>query len=164
MTGSALNFDWKWFQIFNWHVQYVKYHEPIYRTIEKFVDQTGNNDIDIAAFQVTTRAPKIGQKYQMFQIFFPSLGVTVHRQRYDYSASQFVSEIGGAAGLVVGASVISIVQILDDMIASLCFRYQKYLCRVRHVNFPHPLFLTNLKPRLVRVLTTTLSTQFSVLH
>ena len=34
-------------------LQYVKYHEPIYRTIEKFVDQTGNNDIDIAAFQAS---------------------------------------------------------------------------------------------------------------
>ena len=97
----------------------------------------------------------------MFQIFFPSLGVTVHRQRYDYSASQFVSEIGGAAGLVVGASVISIVQILDDMIASLCFRYQKYLCRVRHVDFPHPFFLTDLKPRLLRIFTTTPNTTLS---
>ena len=112
----------------------MKYHEPIYRTIEKFVDQTGNNDIDIAAFQVTPSAPKIGHKIS-FKIFFPSLGVTVHRQRYDYSASQFVSEIGGAAGLVVGASVISIVQILDDMIASLCFRYQKYLNRILQVDF-----------------------------
>ena len=114
--------------------KYVKYHEPIYRTIEKFVDQTGNNDIDIAAFQVTPSTPKIGHKIT-FKIFFPSLGVTVHRQRYDYSASQFVSEIGGAAGLVVGASVISIVQILDDMIASLCFRYQKYLSRIHQVVF-----------------------------
>ena len=40
----------------------MKYHEPIYRTIEKFVDQTGNNDIDIAAFQVTPSAPKNGYK------------------------------------------------------------------------------------------------------
>ena len=112
----------------------MKYHEPIYRTIEKFVDQTGNNDIDIAAFQVTPITTKICHLIP-FQIFFPSLGVTVHRQRYDYSASQFVSEIGGAAGLVVGASVISIVQILDDMIASLCFRYQKYLSRIHQVVF-----------------------------
>ena len=47
------------------------------------------------------------------------MGVTVHRQRYDYTTAQFVSEIGGAAGLVLGASVISIVKILDDFITNI---------------------------------------------
>ena len=69
----------------------MKYHEPIYRTIRKFVTATGSNDIDIAGFQIS----------------FPSMGVAVQRQRHDYTPSQFVSEIGGAAGLVLGASGIS---------------------------------------------------------
>ena len=34
------------------NVEYGKYHEPIYRTLEKFSQSTGNQDIDIAAFQV----------------------------------------------------------------------------------------------------------------
>ena len=34
------------------NVEYGKYHEPIYRTLEKFSTTTGNQDIDIAAFQV----------------------------------------------------------------------------------------------------------------
>ena len=55
----------------------------------------------------------------LVKIFFPTLGVTVHRQRYDYTTAQFVSEIGGAAGLVLGASVISIVKILDDFITNI---------------------------------------------
>ena len=73
---------------FTRNVEYVKYHEPIYRTIRKFVTATGSNDIDIAGFQIS----------------FPSMGVAVQRQRHDYTPSQFVSEIGGAAGLVLGAS------------------------------------------------------------
>ena len=75
-------------QKFTRNVEYVKYHEPIYRTIRKFVTATGSNDIDIAGFQIS----------------FPSMGVAVQRQRHDYTPSQFVSEIGGAAGLVLGAS------------------------------------------------------------
>ena len=92
---SALNYDRKLFQ-------YTKYHEPIYRTIEKFADQTGNNDIAVAGFQVKPYASKDVQN-NPFQLLFPRLDVTLHRQRYDYSASQFISEAGGAAviGLLV---------------------------------------------------------------
>ena len=44
---------------FTRNVEYVKYHEPIYRTIRKFVTATGSNDIDISGFQIS----------------FPSMGV-----------------------------------------------------------------------------------------
>ena len=57
---------------FTRNVEYVKYHEPIYRTIRKFVTATGSNDIDIAGFQIS----------------FPSMGVAVQRQRHDYTPSQ----------------------------------------------------------------------------
>ena len=49
----AVLFDWynDWFSYVR-NVEYGKYHEPIYRTLEKFSQSTGNQDIDIAAFQV----------------------------------------------------------------------------------------------------------------
>lgn len=53
-----------------------------------------------------------------FQIFFPSLDVTLHREREDYSTTQFVSELGGAAGLFLGVSLISVI-------------------KVRRISFPH---------------------------
>ena len=34
------------------NVEYGKYHEPIYRTLDKYSQSTGNTGIDIAAFQV----------------------------------------------------------------------------------------------------------------
>ena len=40
------------------NVEYGKYHEPIYRTLNQFSLTTGNQDIDIAAFQVLSE--KIG--------------------------------------------------------------------------------------------------------
>ena len=71
---------------FGRNVEYGKYHEPIYRTLEKFSLSTGNQGIDIAAFQV----------------YFPALEQTVHKQRFDYTIDQLFSELGGAAGLVLG--------------------------------------------------------------
>ena len=55
-TGELFEFDWTnwyngWFSYVR-NVEYGKYHEPIYRTLEKFSQSTGNQDIDIAAFQV----------------------------------------------------------------------------------------------------------------
>ena len=71
-------------------------------------------DIDIAAFQV----------------YFPSLEITIHRQRFDYTIDQVAkasehviiwlfqlfSELGGAAGLVLGISLITIVRQVDATI------------------------------------------------
>ena len=53
-----------------------------------------NCDIDIAAFQ----------------LYFPSLAITVHKQLEDYSTHQFVSELGGAAGIVLGVSLFTIIK------------------------------------------------------
>lgn len=72
------------------------------------------SDIDIAAFQV----------------YFPSLEITIHRQRFDYTIDQVAkptykaselifklfSELGGAAGLVLGISLITIVRQVDATI------------------------------------------------
>ena len=62
---------------------------------------TGNMDIDIAAFQ----------------LYFPTLAITQHRQQEDYSSNQFVSELGGAAGLVLGVSLVSIIRMIDCFIS-----------------------------------------------
>ena len=128
---------------FDRNVEYGKYHEPIYRTLQKFSLSTGkqgiisfwtlkgkllrkiyvnNSDIDIAAFQV----------------YFPSLEITIHRQRFDYTIDQvfistsigklttqanwlfqLFSELGGAAGLVLGISLITIVRQVDATITWL---------------------------------------------
>ena len=47
------------------------------------------------------------------KIFFPTLGVTLHREREDYSMTQFVSELGGAAGLFLGISLISVIKVIE---------------------------------------------------
>jgi len=85
------------------NVEYGKYHEPIYRTLDKYSQSTGNTGIDIAAFQV----------------FFPELEMTVHHQKLDYTADQLFSELGGAAGLVLGLSLITIVRQIDDCISAM---------------------------------------------
>lgn len=45
-----------------------------------------------------------------FQLYFPSLAITVHNQIDDYTTNQFVSELGGAAGIVLGVSLYTIVK------------------------------------------------------
>ena len=47
----SIDINYDWFSYVR-NVEYGKYHEPIYRTLEKFSQSTGNQDIDIAAFQV----------------------------------------------------------------------------------------------------------------
>ena len=89
-------------------MEYGKYHEPIYRTLEKFSQSTGNQDIDIAAFQVIFKIEPRNQS--IFQLYFPSLAITVHNQIDDYTTNQFVSELGGAAGIVLGVSLYTIVK------------------------------------------------------
>ena len=89
-------------------MEYGKYHEPIYRTLEKFSQSTGNQDIDIAAFQVIFKNEPRNQS--IFQLYFPSLAITVHNQIDDYTTNQFVSELGGAAGIVLGVSLYTIVK------------------------------------------------------
>ncbi|CBY08109.1 unnamed protein product [Oikopleura dioica] len=74
-------------------VEYAKYHQPIHKTLEGFRSTEGSKGIDVAAFQV----------------FFPTLTSTVHKEEEDYTAQQFFSELGGAAGLVLGISLISII-------------------------------------------------------
>jgi len=64
-----------------------------FRTLEGFRSTEGSKGIDVAAFQV----------------FFPTLTSTVHKEEEDYTAQQFFSELGGAAGLVLGISLISII-------------------------------------------------------
>ena len=90
------------------NVEYGKYHEPIYRTLEKFSQSTGNQDIDIAAFQVENLITIFD--LSIFQLYFPSLAITVHNQIDDYTTNQFVSELGGAAGIVLGVSLYTIVK------------------------------------------------------
>ena len=45
-----------------------------------------------------------------FKLYFPSLAITVHNQIDDYTTNQFVSELGGAAGIVLGVSLYTIVK------------------------------------------------------
>ena len=72
-----------------------------------------------------------------FQIFFPSLNVTLHREREDYSTTQFVSELGGAAGLFLGVSLISVIKIIDHLFTLAAKHYedvvQEYSYAVRRV-------------------------------
>ena len=72
-----------------------------------------------------------------FQIFFPSLDVTLHREREDYSTTQFVSELGGAAGLFLGVSLISVIKIIDHLFNLAAKHYedvvQEYSYAVRRV-------------------------------
>ncbi|CAG5109902.1 Oidioi.mRNA.OKI2018_I69.chr2.g4371.t1.cds [Oikopleura dioica] len=82
-------------------VEYAKYHQPIHKTLEGFRSQEGSKGIDVAAFQV----------------FFPTLTSTVHKEEEDYTAQQFFSELGGAAGLVLGISLISIIRMIDYSIS-----------------------------------------------
>ena len=105
----AVLFDWynDWFSYVR-NVEYGKYHEPIYRTLEKFSQSTGNQDIDIAAFQVEYLITI--RNWPIFQLYFPSLAITVHNQIDDYTTNQFVSELGGAAGIVLGVSLYTIVK------------------------------------------------------
>ena len=42
--------------------------------------------------------------------------MTVHHQKLDYTIDQLFSELGGAAGLVLGLSLITIVRQIDDII------------------------------------------------
>ena len=111
-TGELMDFDWTnwyngWFSYVR-NVEYGKYHEPIYRTLEKFSQSTGNQDIDIAAFQVEIFIEIFD--WSIFQLYFPSLAITVHNQIDDYTTNQFVSELGGAAGIVLGVSLYTIVK------------------------------------------------------
>ena len=53
----------------------------------------------------------------LFKLYFPSLAITQHRQQEDYSSNQFVSELGGAAGLVLGVSLVSIIRMIDFFIS-----------------------------------------------
>ena len=78
----------------------------ITRTLEKYHLATGSPSIDIAAFQV----------------FYPQLAITKRIQRNEYNLSQFFSELGGSTGLVLGISLLSIVQFLDSLIT-----YAKYI-------------------------------------
>ena len=71
------------------NVEYGKYHEPIYRTLEKFSISTGNQDIDIAAFQVNLHTLKQRTYETTFQALFPIIG---------YNSSQ-------AAGRLLNTSV-----------------------------------------------------------
>ena len=48
--------------------------------------------------------------WRIFQLYFPSLAITVHNQIDDYTTNQFVSELGGAAGIVLGVSLYTIVK------------------------------------------------------
>ena len=69
------------------------------------------------------KSPKIGLKKRLvtlklrFQLYFPTLAITQHRQQEDYSSNQFVSELGGAAGLVLGVSLVSIIRMIDCFIS-----------------------------------------------
>ena len=47
---------------------------------------------------------------QLSKLYFPSLATTVHKQLEDYSTHQFVSELGGAAGIVLGVSLFTIIK------------------------------------------------------
>ena len=47
---------------------------------------------------------------QSSKLYFPSLATTVHKQLEDYSTHQFVSELGGAAGIVLGVSLFTIIK------------------------------------------------------
>ena len=53
------------------------------------------------------------------KVFFPELEMTVHHQKLDYTADQLFSELGGAAGLVLGLSLITIVRQIDDCISAM---------------------------------------------
>ena len=80
----------------------------------------------------------------MLQLYFPSLATTVHKQLEDYSTHQFVSELGGAAGIVLGVSLFTIIKstnasfytrthilVIDDAIdqmGSITRKIKNYLC------------------------------------
>ena len=59
-------------------------------------------------------------------MYFPQLAITKHLQREDYTFNQFFSELGGAAGLVLGVSLISIVRVVDLSISMLVRKLQIY--------------------------------------
>ena len=61
-----------------------------------------------------------------FQIFFPTLDVTVHREREDITSQQFVSELGGAAGLFLGVSLISVVKAIKINMNSIIY-FKQYI-------------------------------------
>ncbi|CAG5077834.1 Oidioi.mRNA.OKI2018_I69.PAR.g8823.t1.cds [Oikopleura dioica] len=106
--------------VYNRNVEYGKFHEPIQRALKKYHEHN-HSTAEIGAFQ----------------IFFPSLDVTLHREREDYSTTQFVSELGGAAGLFLGVSLISVIKILDHLFTLAAKHYeemvQEYSYAVRRV-------------------------------
>ena len=56
----------------------------------------------------------------IIKLYFPSLATTVHKQLEDYSTHQFVSELGGAAGIVLGVSLFTIIKSKTEISFFLC--------------------------------------------
>ena len=116
---------------FDRNVEYGKYHEPIYRTLQKFSLSTGKQGkISSQKNRMKTEINPSDIDIAAFQVYFPSLEITIHRQRFDYTIDQVAkptykaielffklfSELGGAAGLVLGISLITIVRQVDATI------------------------------------------------
>ena len=126
--------------VYNRNVEYGKFHEPIQRVIKKY--QKVNQRLGIAkksifSFKFFGNSRFSSVEIGAFQIFFPSLDVTLHREREDYSTTQFVSELGGAAGLFLGVSLISVIKIIDHLFNLAAKHYedvvQEYSYAVRRV-------------------------------
>ena len=61
----------------------------------------------------------------IIKLYFPSLATTVHKQLEDYSTHQFVSELGGAAGIVLGVSLFTIIKSKPKVDNHLCRKAYK---------------------------------------
>ena len=60
------------------NVEYREYHGAIAGSLEKFVRETGNRNIEIAAIQVKWFIKIL--YLSTFQVYFPSLDISVHNQ------------------------------------------------------------------------------------
>ena len=124
---------------FDRNVEYGKYHEPIYRTLQKFSLSTGKQGIIsfrtlkgkfmwIIQISILLRSKYI---FRLWKLQFIDSDLTIRLTRYWYQSIsekvptqanwlfQLFSELGGAAGLVLGISLITIVRQVDATITWL---------------------------------------------
>ena len=74
---------------FDRNVEYGKYHEPIYRTLQKFSLSTGKQGKILSSkIRMNTEINPSDIDIAAFQVYFPSLEITIHRQRFDYTIDQ----------------------------------------------------------------------------
>lgn len=87
----------------------------------------------MACHHIDIFSTKNGRAIAAFQIYMTTSNILKYEEFPDYPKAQFLSDIGGAAGLCLGMSFASLIGIIDCLL-SYIFRWIKYVCSIATVS------------------------------